>query len=533
MDYKNSFFQLVHKEDGTYIKIFPARNGGKKVSLEELIQYLSDIKLEYHDSPALARLIAQSGKLVEMKLTPQQVYPENERIRIVVSPDNMTAIARFYPPSNKGTFMSREEIMDEIRRQDIAAEIQEKYVDAYLSNRQFCVSVPIAYGRKSVAGKDAEITYYFNTGADLKPRIMEDGRVDFHQLDNISHINAGDVLARLTPAVEPVAGEDIYGNPLPVNKVNHLVLRHGRNIHLSEDGLEMISDVSGHVTLADDQVFVSDTYEVPADVGPATGDITYDGNVRIRGNVLTGFSVKAEGNIIVEGAVEGAKLVAGGDIILSRGIQGMERGILEAGTDIIAKFIESSTAKAGKDVKADAIMNSQIEAGGIVEVTGRRGLITGGEVKSAVEINAKTLGSQMGTTTILEVGVDPALISRSRELEKKLNGLQEEKEKGEQIINLYKGKMQKGEQLSEDKLEQLKRAMVRSKKAEEEMEQYMEEFLQLKDEIEAYEGGRIVVNNLAYPGVKMTISNAVYQVKTETHYTQFVKENGEVHIKAI
>lgn len=533
MDYKNSFFQLVHKEDGTYIKIFPAKNGGKKVRLDELLQYLSDIRLDYHDSPALAKLIAQSDKLVEMKLTQQEVCPENERVLICVSPDHMTAIARFYPPSNKGSFMSRSDIVDEIRRQNVVADIQEKYLDAYLNNRQFCVSVPIACGRKSVMGKDAEITYYFNTGADLKPRILEDGSVDFHQLDNISHVNAGDVLARLVPAVEPVAGEDVYGNPLPVNKVNRLTLRHGRNIHLSEDGLQMISDVSGHVTLADDQVFVSDTYEVPADVGPATGDITYNGNIRVRGNVLTGFTVKAEGDIIVEGAVEGASLIAGGQIILTRGIQGMERGILEAGTDIIAKFIESSTARAGKDVKADAIMNSQIEAGGAVEVSGKRGLITGGEVKSVSEINAKTLGSQMGSTTLLEVGVDPSLVSRSRELEKKINSLEEEKTKAEQIVNLYKGKMQKGEKLAEDKMSQLRMAMSRLKKAETELEQYTEEYLQLKDEIEAYNGGRIIVTNLVYPGVKMTISNVIYQVKTETHYSQFVKEGGEVRIKAI
>ena len=40
-----------------------------------------------------------------------------------------------------------------------------------------------------------------------------------------------------------------------------------------------------------DTVFVSNVYEVPADVGPSTGDIDYDGSVEVKGNVLSGYTV--------------------------------------------------------------------------------------------------------------------------------------------------------------------------------------------------------------------------------------------------
>lgn len=42
------------------------------------------------------------------------------------------------------------------------------------------------------------------------------------------------------------------------------------------------------------------------------------------GNVTTGFAIKAEGDIIVNGVVEGATLVSGGNIVLKRGMQGMD-----------------------------------------------------------------------------------------------------------------------------------------------------------------------------------------------------------------
>ena len=80
-------------------------------------------------------------------------------------------------------------------------------------------------------------------------------------------------------------------------------------------------------------MFVSNQYEVPADVGASTGDIDYDGSVVVKGNVLTGYTIKATGDIIVNGVVEGAKLVTAGKIVLKRGIQGKGQASLEAGGD--------------------------------------------------------------------------------------------------------------------------------------------------------------------------------------------------------
>ena len=43
------------------------------------------------------------------------------------------------------------------------------------------------------------------------------------------------------------------------------------------------------------------------------------------------------------GIVEGAALQAGGSILLHKGMRGMKSGILEAGVDITAKFLEDCT----------------------------------------------------------------------------------------------------------------------------------------------------------------------------------------------
>ena len=146
----------------------------------------------------------------------------------------------------------------------------------------------------------------------------------------------------------------------------------------------MYSDVSGNVTLVSDEVFVSDCYEVPADVGPSTGDISYDGSINVKGNILTGYKVEASGDIYVNGAVEGATLIAGGKIVLNRGIQGMGKAMMKAEGDVISNFIESANVEAGGKIITDAIMHSNVTAKDSIEVNGRRGMVAGGRDRKSV-----------------------------------------------------------------------------------------------------------------------------------------------------
>ena len=323
------------------------------------------------------------------------------------------------------------------------------------------------------------------------------------------------------------------GRPIKPAKVNDVLLKFGKNIHLSEDGLIMYSDVSGHVTLVEDTVFVSDTYEVAADVSASTGDIEYDGNVKVKGNVVTGFTVRAKGDIYVDGIVEGASLYADGNIVLKRGIQGGGRGYLEAKGDIISKFIENSTVVADGNVSADAIMHSNVTTKANIKVTGKRGLVTGGELKCGGEIVLKTAGSTMGTMTLLEIGADPAFLERFHALEKENAALMAENEKLEQIVAIFKRKLAKGEKIPNDKLAILQQTSSKMGELQKKKKANEEEMEGLREEIESHGNGRIVVENLMYPGTKLVIANLVHYIKTETHYCQFIKEGADIISKPI
>lgn len=527
MKYKNGFFQIIHKEDGTYVKLFPVGEDGEKLKIEDIMQYLHLLKIDEFEPVDLKNAMdLVKDAPVEHKVSGKNIYPEHERLKIEVNRNRTQAKVRFYPPSNKGKLLTKSEIMSELEHRGIRHGILERNIDIYLKQRQFCTDFVIAKATMPVQGKNAKITYHFETKLVAKPKIKEDGSVDFHQMDNINHIEEGALLATLEPAEFGKPGIDVYGEKIKQAKVDVRILKHGRNIHLSPDGTKMFSDVSGHVSLVEDKVFVSNTYEVPADVSTSTGDIEYDGNVHVKGNVITGFKIEAKGDIIVDGVVEGATLIAGGQIVLRRGIQGMNRGVLRAEGDIVTKFIENSEVYSGGAISTDAIMHSTVVAKGDVSATGKRGLINGGVVKSEGNISLKEAGSTMGTKTFLEIGMDPALLEEYQMLDKEIVQMTDELETHNKTIGIYANKVKKGEKLPEDRLLLYNTAKANAAELKERIETAQNRSEELRQEMEAHSNGRIKVYGVAYPGVKVVITTASYFVRSEVHRTQFVKDRA-------
>ena len=91
------------------------------------------------------------------------------------------------------------------------------------------------------------------------------------------------------------------------------------------------------------------------------------------------------------------------------------------------KFLENATASAGGYVSTESILHSNVIAATEIQVTGKRGFITGGHVRAGQKIEVKTLGAMLGAPTVVEVGVDP---------EKKAEYMKMQKEVSEIVKNI-------------------------------------------------------------------------------------------------
>ena len=289
MSGRNAYFQLVLKEDGTYLKLIDAEPGGLPLGYDEITNYLIDKKIYDYDKIALGRGIATLNKVAEVKLTSAVIPPQDEFVKVTIDEDRTYAACRFYPPSTGGNLLTKDDIIAALVKAGVKYGVDDVKIAQFLKDRRYCSDYVFARATMPVQGHDAVITYHFNTDLTMKPKTNEDGSVDFHKLDIISHCNKGDLLATLTPADFGKPGIDVCGRVIKPNKVINKVLRHGNKITMSEDGLRLYSEVDGRVTLVDGRVFVSDTYEVAADVDSSTGDIDYDGNVVVKVMLLPAF----------------------------------------------------------------------------------------------------------------------------------------------------------------------------------------------------------------------------------------------------
>lgn len=527
MQYTNSYFTLDIEGGQVFMNFYPAVSGGEELKIAEINQVLEKNKVKDFDIQYIGDTIRMVEQPMRFVISTQVALQFNESMSVKITPDGMYAIARFFPPSNKGKRMTEAEIKNDLAYAKIRYGIKESEIQKHLMEPEYFKNILIAVGTKPIQGRDGFITYKFNTDRKAKPRLKEDGTVDFHQLDNIAHVKKGDVLAVLTPVDRGTPGCNVYGNEVRPDKVRKVIFSKGNNITTSEDGLRLISDVDGFATLEGDKVFVSNLYEVPADVDNSTGDIEFNGGVIVKGNVRTGFKVKAAGNIEVFGVVEGAELDAGGDVILHRGIQGMSRCRIKAHGNLVSKFIESANVYVDGNINADSILNSQVSAHGDIVVTGKGGNIIGGNVRSTTLIEATTIGTAMGVATTVEVGIDPTIKDRLKEIDEDIKNKTAEVNKLDQLVTVFRKKQSMGI-LEPDKLKmisQFTKTIILNKAEIKELNKERETKMSLASE---NENARIKVLKDIHQGTRVTVSGELLILKDKYSHCQYMKKDGEV-----
>ena len=145
--------------------------------------------------------------------------------------------------------------------------------------------------------------------------------------------------------------------------------------------------------------------------------------------------------------------MAEGDIVVHQGINAKSGGLVQAGKNVWAKFVENAFVEAGENiVVSDGIVNTTAVATKKIICQGKRASLVGGRYRACEEINVKNLGSPVGgAETVLEVGYDPKSKEKMDQLKIQGDKLDKQRENlDKNIATLNAAKKQKGS-LPEDK----------------------------------------------------------------------------------
>ena len=531
---RNGYFKIQFSDNESFVSLYPPEDGGEPIQVDEMRDYLVSKGFPNIDIVAIKKVVDNLTKQQNVKIASKKGIPCPESFRTIIAPDKMSAVCRFFPPSTSGAELNVADIKSSLKLLGVTKGIDDKAIEEYLADRHYCTDYVIAKGLAPTMGQDAKIEYFFNTDPNLKPKLNEDGSVDFFSLSAISLVKAGDKLATLTKEVPGEPGYNVIGDTLPPHEVKKLSLKFGRNIELSSDELTITSQVNGHASLVEGKVFVSDVYEV-SDVDTATGNIEYNGNVCVLGNVKTGFSVKAQGDVEVRGVVENATVEATGNVTIARGMNGMSKGSINAGGNVIAKFLENANVTAGGYVHAEAILHSNVICKGEVTVTGKKGFITGGTIRTPSTVSAKTIGSTMGVDTEIEVGTDPKLTLRANSLNAEIANLRKRIEQAEPVLLTITSKIKAGEQLRPEQTIYFKQLSEQYKEMKAELEKKMDEADSVMEAMDnsSEREACVKVESYAYPGTKITISETSLVLTKPVQHGRFVRDGADIRVKGL
>lgn len=329
-------------------------------------------------------------------------------VTVFIAQDELTAWILIYPPTGAGQELSQVLLREALEEYKICYGVDDALLDRLPQDpKRYFRLFPVARGIPAVHGIDGRIVDFFPRTDERKPTLEKNDRMDYTNLDFVHNVEAGGEICRIIAPTDGTPGRTVKNEEItPINGWPAEIPQ-GRNTLISEDGGTLVAAIAGHVTFSGKSFQVKPVLNITGNVDYSVGNINFFGDVHIRGDVCSGFTVRAAGNIIVDGVVEACSVEAGRDLILSSGIQGNGQAVIRAQRNLYAKYLENSCVYAKSRLKADCIINCDVYCDGSVTVRSGHGSIIGGKIRAASGVNADVIGTRREVRTDIVLGGQP------------------------------------------------------------------------------------------------------------------------------
>ena len=418
---------------------------------------------------------------------------------IKVTPDQMTA---YFQLTGKRTGITRSVIRNALEERGIIKGINEDVINLILTDKAGNQPQVIAQGLKSEAGADGYYEFFFRREINREPKVLEDGSLDYKDIEWFEQVKRGQKLAYYHPAELGPVGYTVFGQDFPPIRGKEQNILTGRGFYVEQDKQTYVSNVDGIVELSGNVLVVSNLLTL-GNLTAYMGDTRFDGNIHVTGDVGNGCTIVAKDDLIIDGFVEGATLEAGGNIIIRKGVNAQNRGSISAGGNIEGSFFENVKVKAGGNIKVSYCLKSDVECHGKLEVSGRHGSLLGGYIYAEQEISVNEVGNETGVKSILKVGVSNETIKRQiiitnqiKKIEKELDSLDTAYE---ELEALYPPQ-------ARAEIEMFKKIESARISKKENIKTLEEELQAVNDKIEQSKKARVVMKGAVYEGTVVEVN---------------------------
>jgi hypothetical protein len=399
-------------------------------------------------------------------------------------------------------------VVDYLKSSGIVFGINEEIIHKMIEREFWDKQIKVAVGIPPQKGEDGEEKFYFDTVAKLKPKVLEDGSVDFKDVHLAQNVEAGQKIAERIPPTIGISGINIYGEEVLTEPGVEGHLAAGANTEFTDEERNiLIASVDGCVKLRPDNTVVVDTiFQVEKDVDYSTGNLEVTGDIIIRGSVLSGFAVKSNGNVTVNGFVEDAIIEVDGDVMVRMGFSGTGKGMISAGGKVVIKYVNNQTVNAEEISIGEESLHANLNAVKSINITRGKGTLIGGHARAGKTIEVNTCGCDQGILTTLIVAENAEI---GTELDRLDENIKENDEKNEENMQRIMGIM---ERVSGSDLTDSQKRFLRSiEKRSEVLNEKNVKLIKRKEELEKdicvkTDNAYIKINKKIYPRTRVQIA---------------------------
>lgn len=501
---------------------FPGRR--EILSESELEHELAQLRM-FVTSTADARLKKAEPREVKKGEGPEEevemVFPDlDASASIFTTKDETFAWILVYPPIGQGKEIDVDILRQTVVRRGITYGVEKSVLESIPENpNRYFYLIPIAEGTAAVPGKDGYIVDKYPRSKQKELRVDEYDHVDYSELHLVHNAEEGDVICDIIPPTPGIPGKTVTNREIPAADGKTVQAPRGRNTALTEDGKQLIAEKAGHVEFDGRNFQVKPVLDVGKNVDYSTGNINFLGDVHIHGDICSGFTVRANGNITVDGVVEASSIEAGGDLVVVKGIKGDGHAVINVSRNMYAKYLENTIVCVKESLQTDNIINCDVYCDGVVKADTGRGTIIGGRIHAASEVRANIVGSRSESDTYIHLGGVPSidfeyenLVREIEELEEEFEDIERQPDNPAKTRNLPMVRMKLS--VNKAKLRQLTQEMEKPKEVHEE------------------EGYRRLVCGVVHPGTEISIGEVSMCVEHETQScTARLTEEGEIRLQ--
>lgn len=469
----------------------------------------------------LKTLELRAAKLCKLLEDAGEQEPEAVDMQIVigVSHNGQEAWAFALPPLGKGKKLNQQELEARIAAEGVCFGLTaHDFLKETVAGNCLRLFV-IARGIPPQDGQDGKVTECFLREKQIHLTAVENGVVDYKNLHWLQTVSAGETICTLVQPGGEADGRTVKGGTVKARRGKMPPIPAGSNTKVNPEQTALVAACDGQLNFYHKAFHVEKILKIRGDVDISVGNLDVLGDLDIKGSVRDGFTVKATGNIVVHGLVEGACLEAGGNIQIILGVKGNGKGEIHAQGDVVCKYLENAKVRAGKNVVADNIINSNVYAGAMVLARAGNGAIIGGKVAAGNKISAKKTGNESCRATELIIGEDPNSLKAAAKLRKEAELLLSEI--NETMLNInYLEKKDKAEKLPKLRLKLSVHKMAYEKKLK---------------QIEATRVNTENVDNqvavdIIYPQTGVEIYGSKMVFHTQNRMCRIYKLNGELQV---